>query len=270
MRVHWARRHCRDLRCGQPCRGRARRVGFTLIEVLVVVAIIALLVGILLPSLTAAREQAKRAVCQANLHSLDQALYLYALEQKSGHMPWRPNVSAYYWIVWTKGGNATISSWKGEMTKYIANTAMLECPSDRGDNIPGLANPVWKNKLFDYWGTSYYYNCRDNLTTDDPLPGSIPRARISQFDKPSRLVLAGDTTLSQHGRGGGERHLWHHRRKPWANLAFADGHVAYHLMDPDAPPEASGKPLPLGCFAVKTSLHGKGFDFVNEPTDPCK
>ncbi len=60
----------------------ARRVrtapeGFTLIEVLVAVAIIALLVAILLPSLAAAREQARAAVCLANLHRLGHASAFY-------------------------------------------------------------------------------------------------------------------------------------------------------------------------------------------------
>ncbi len=58
------------------------RQGFTLIEVLVVVAIIALLIAILLPSLAASREQGRRAVCLSNLHQLGVAMSLYATDFK--------------------------------------------------------------------------------------------------------------------------------------------------------------------------------------------
>ena len=51
--------------------------GFTLIEVLVVVAIIALLISILLPSLSRAREQARKVACMANMRTLSQANLFY-------------------------------------------------------------------------------------------------------------------------------------------------------------------------------------------------
>jgi prepilin-type N-terminal cleavage/methylation domain-containing protein len=61
---------------------RPRPAGFTLIEVLVVVAIIALLVATLLPSLVAAREQARRAVCLSNLHQSGIGFSLYSADFK--------------------------------------------------------------------------------------------------------------------------------------------------------------------------------------------
>ncbi len=58
---------------------RRRKPGFTLIEVLVVVAIIALLISILLPSLARAREQARRAKCLANMSSLGKAVMAFSV-----------------------------------------------------------------------------------------------------------------------------------------------------------------------------------------------
>jgi prepilin-type N-terminal cleavage/methylation domain-containing protein len=65
--------------------GHARR-GFTLVELLVVIGIIALLVGILLPTLNKAREQARRTACLANLRSLGQLITMYA-NQSKGQIP---------------------------------------------------------------------------------------------------------------------------------------------------------------------------------------
>ncbi len=67
-------------RCGPNRRRQARRRGFTLIELLVVVAVIALLISILIPSLSAARERARGVVCMSHMNQVAKARAYYCSE----------------------------------------------------------------------------------------------------------------------------------------------------------------------------------------------
>jgi len=71
------------------------RIGFTLIELLVVISIIALVMAILMPSLSRVRKQARFIGCQANLKSYGMMAFLYA-DDNDYKMPnaWTPGDTA--------------------------------------------------------------------------------------------------------------------------------------------------------------------------------
>jgi len=66
---------------------RFAKPAFTLVELLVVIGIIAILIGVLLPALTKARQRAQTVACQSNLRQIVTAAFSYAAENK-GSLPW--------------------------------------------------------------------------------------------------------------------------------------------------------------------------------------
>ncbi len=104
--------------------------GFTLPELLTVVAIIALLIALLLPSLSKVRESANSIVCQSNLRQIVFAMMNYA-NDNHGLFPASAVFSAPAqadWVYWQKGRNVRDSA----IAPYLAGPlpAILRCPSD--------------------------------------------------------------------------------------------------------------------------------------------
>ena len=113
-----------------------RRDGFTLIELLVVISIIALLVGILLPALGAARRAALNAVCLGNQRSIAQGVASYATDSAD----WLPGPETSGWRVGNGGtpGNSPGSPTQNMdwMSPVFGNA--LGLPSDPEDRVQAI------------------------------------------------------------------------------------------------------------------------------------
>ncbi len=129
-----------------------RRRAYTLIEVLVTIAIITLLVGILAPSLRSARATAKRAVCGSNLRQIGIALrgYIGDNRDRLPHASFMPSVAP---LPLDREEPISIAD---VLSKRLGNdTGPFQCPKDE----TGSTRPAPNNGLsyFESEGSSYEY-----------------------------------------------------------------------------------------------------------------
>ena len=133
-------------------RQRRRLAGFTLIEILVVVAIIVLLIAILVPSLRQAKEQSRRVVCLSNMRQQGYGFSAYATSNRNLF----PCASTFRFSLM-------------EQTNYI--NWVLDPGRGPGVSWAGVNGGGLFPKFVGNTGDLYYCPSNDTMTKDDPENG---------------------------------------------------------------------------------------------------
>ena len=227
-------------------KGRTRSYAFTLIELLAVIAIVAVLIAILLPALQRARRSAKRLYCGSNLREVAMAWQLY-LDDNEQRFYQGINANLDY-----GGWRGLVKWWPRPLNAYALgdpNTAteqtakLFRCPADRG-GVPD--EPT--EKVYRYHGTSYETNplligqdacypwCMKTKELDEKISELLPNLTTDRVANPTRLVLMGDygwvsqwdpnPWISEEFR---QQSQWHGKAGHYS-ISFLDGHVKYQEL----------------------------------------
>lgn len=199
-------------------------------ELLIVIAVIALLLAILLPALGKAKSMAKRVKCAGNLKQIDLAMHLYlagnndtypcAEDPVSKIVSDDPNIVLWLWM--GRGWRWYIKPYLGGNID-VNNPSVLLCPGDRTEAA--------KYQLTSYAYSMAFYHSPEQIddmnriedTWKHKSPPSVPQ-RSCDVANPAGKILIGEW-LSNHMRIEEDYGwwCWEGRR----NYLFADGHVLY-------------------------------------------
>ena len=226
---------------GLPARP-GHRGAFSLIELLVVVAILALLVAILVPSLAQSRSLAKKTVCLAHLHGIGTAVHLYANNNR-GYIPFGPKaprvMTASEFYPSTGAPTSLVSLRNGQpvalglmLTRELFESpGVLFCP---GSEQPFDAHTELSKVGHGQAQSSYYYRHASVTRLFDPVGADVLSPQQIRLDnlganrtgKPVRaLVIDTQFQVPPEFDAFGIRPRTHHGEK-LANVVYADGHAA--------------------------------------------
>jgi prepilin-type N-terminal cleavage/methylation domain-containing protein len=193
---------------------RAGRVGsvrgFTLVELLVVIGIIALLIAMLMPTLTAARKQAAGVKCLANIRSQLQAIQIYANDNNGllvcgshqrllypGQPPYEPIDSLASFQIWL-GLNQEAPGLGLLVEQNLLPAESLFCPADAGAEWKEQAELLRSRASTIAWG-SYLYRQLDGQAGPTPRNKLASLGNNAQGRRLTALILDMQCTMVWEG-----------------------------------------------------------------------